>query len=297
MHSYARLGIFGILALVTLRVGIGWHFYMEGASKIRSRDFSSEGFVKSAKGPLAENFQALIWDRDGRLRLNENEIRKQFAGAASQASQHFGLTAEQGKDLEKLKKITLDKLTVIYDENGENIYKHLNSFERFKKMETTPMWNKVASLRGQKEKVEAESLQAVQPALKSIDSVWALYELQLNAIATPVQRQSAGRFVFARPNEGTMNLRLVDRIIPIFDITIGICLLLGFMTPIAAGLGAAFMLSVVLSQMPGFPGTQPTYFQAVECLALVVLMTNHAGRYAGLDFLPWAWWHRAKEPA
>ena len=270
---------------------------MEGASKIRSRDFSSEGFVKSAKGPLADNFHALIWDRDGRLRLNENEIKKQFASAGSKASQHFGLTAEQGKELEKLKKNTLDKLTVIYDENSEHIYKHLNSFERFKKMDTTPMWNKVASLRGQKEKVEAESLQAVQPALKSIDSVWALYELQLNAIATPAQRQSAGRFEFGRPNESALNLRLVDRIIPIFDITIGICLLLGFMTPIAAGLAAAFLLSVVFSQMPGFPGTQPTYFQAVECLALLVLMTNHAGRYAGLDFLPWAWWHRAKETA
>jgi hypothetical protein len=46
--------------------------------------------------------------------------------------------------------------------------------------------------------------------------------------------------------------------------------------------------------MPGYPGTQPTYFQAVECLALLTLMATDAGRYAGLDFIPWAWWHRAK---
>ena len=55
---------------------------------------------------------------------------------------------------------------------------------------------------------------------------------------------------------------------------------------------SVFLISVVLTQMPGYPGTAPTYFQAVECLALLTLMATDAGRYAGLDFIPWAWWHR-----
>ncbi len=295
MRSSARLGFFSILALVALRICIGWHFYMEGASKIRSGNFSSEGFVNSARGPLAENFQSLIWDRDGRTRLNQTEVKKLFTNAAAQAAKHFGLTEVQGRELEKLKANTLAKIAGVFEQNGEDIYKHLNSFERFKKMNSAPMWNKVASLRSQKEKIQSDSLQAVQPALDSIDAVWKLYESQLNGLATQAQRQQAGRFRFARPKTSMMDISLVDRFIPVFDVTVGICLLLGFLTPVAAGFGALFLLSVVLSQMPGFPGTQPTYFQAVECLALLVLMTSQAGRYAGLDFIPWAWWQRAKQ--
>jgi uncharacterized membrane protein YphA (DoxX/SURF4 family) len=73
---------------------------------------------------------------------------------------------------------------------------------------------------------------------------------------------------------------------------VGILLMIGLLTPLAAGLAAAFLVSVVFTQMPGYPGTAPTYYQAIECLALITLMTTDAGRYAGLDFIPWAWWQR-----
>ncbi|MEM8734557.1 MAG: hypothetical protein AAGG44_10070, partial [Planctomycetota bacterium] len=71
MQNYARISTFGILALVALRVTIGWHFYMEGASKVRGNGFSSTGFLQGAKGPLADKFQNLIWDHEGRLRLDQ----------------------------------------------------------------------------------------------------------------------------------------------------------------------------------------------------------------------------------
>ncbi len=50
MSPYRRLNIFAIIALVLLRLGVGWHFFMEGAVKVRDGKFSSAGFLVELKG-------------------------------------------------------------------------------------------------------------------------------------------------------------------------------------------------------------------------------------------------------
>jgi len=57
------LGTFAVLSLVLLRLVIGWHFFREGTKKLEydrrdgelslAADFTSEGFLSQAKGPLA----------------------------------------------------------------------------------------------------------------------------------------------------------------------------------------------------------------------------------------------------
>ncbi len=297
MQNYARLGMFGILALVALRVGIGWHFYMEGVAKVRGNNFSSVGFLNSAKGPLADKFQELIWDNDGQIRLEQKRVAQLFSDAADRSTAHFGLTDEQKKTLARVKTQTINKLDEVYAEASEEIYKYQEGRDRIAAMDSSKMWNEVSSLRGQKEKIENDRMAGVRSTLASIDAIWKQYEGQLNSVATPAQLQSAGYFALDRPGEGLVSTRVVDRIIPIFDMSIGILLIIGLLTPLAAWAAAIFLISVVLSQMPGYPGTQPTYFQAVECLALIVLATTDAGRYAGLDFIPWAWWQKKKQAA
>jgi len=295
MQNYARFGIFGILALVALRVTIGWHFYMEGVTKIRGDNFSSQGFLVSAQGPLADKFQSLIWDHDGQFRLDKEKVNQLFTEAAAGASDHFQLTEVQQKDLERLRKQTLEKLNEVYLEADEDIYKYWESVDRVAAMKDSKMWNQVSSLRGQRAKIENERLSPLRPTLASIDAIWQQYEGRLNGVANDTQLQQAGGFLFPRPGEGALSAKVVDRIIPIFDMSIGILLMIGLLTPLASWAGALFLLGVVLSQMPGYAGTQPTYFQAVEALALVVLATTDAGRYAGLDFIPWAWWNSRKQ--
>jgi uncharacterized membrane protein YphA (DoxX/SURF4 family) len=293
MKSYAQLGILGILALVALRVGIGWHFYMEGVSKVRGNDFSSVGFLNAAKGPLADNFQALIWDNDGKVRLDQKRIEGLFAAAADQAGKHFALTDDQLKQVGQIQSKYIAKLREVYNEGAEDIFKYQQSRERVASMDDAPMYN-VSSLRGQKEKIESEYKAGVKPTLDSIDAIWDQYEVRLNSIANATQR-TKGYYRFLRPGESPLNVSTVDKIIPIFDMSIGILLIIGLLTPVASIAAALFLLSVILSQMPGYPGAQPTYFQAVECLALLVLAATDAGRYAGLDFLPWAWWQQRKK--
>jgi uncharacterized membrane protein YphA (DoxX/SURF4 family) len=291
MNSYTRLGTLGILALVALRIGIGWHFYMEGATKVRSNDFSSVGFLNAAKGPLAEKFREMIWDHDGKLRLDEKRVKEFFTAATNGASKHFSFTDGQREELKKISMAYEDKLSEVYDGANEDILKYNRSRARLLAMNRT---HPVASLQGQKEKVENEMLGAVKPTMAAVEAIWNQYEKRLNSLATAAQRKAVGPYRFSKPGEGMLTTAMVDKIIPIFDMTVGILLIIGLLTPLASIVGAAFLLSIVLTQMPGYPGTTPTYNQAIECLALLLLAATDAGRYAGLDFIPWAWWHRGK---
>ena len=71
--SRLQLTTLGIISLVALRLGLGWHFYMEGVAKLRSEQFTSKYFLQSATGPLAPLFHGMISDRDGQQRLNAEE--------------------------------------------------------------------------------------------------------------------------------------------------------------------------------------------------------------------------------
>jgi uncharacterized membrane protein YphA (DoxX/SURF4 family) len=67
--------------------------------------------------------------------------------------------------------------------------------------------------------------------------------------------------------------------------TIGICLLIGLFTPVAALAAAGFLGSVFLSQFPPSSGPGSTYYQLIECMACLVIAGTGSGRYAGLDFI------------
>ena len=76
--------------------------------------------------------------------------------------------------------------------------------------------------------------------------------------------------------------------------SVGILLMLGLLTPLAGLAAGIFLASVVLTQFPGSHGSVPTYYQAIEMLGCFFLAFSDAGRYAGLDFLPWSFWNRNK---
>lgn len=298
MRNYTRIGTWGLLAIVALRMGIGWHFFMEGSQKVKTGSFSSEGFLKSSEGRFAGLFRGLIWDNDGKIRLEtrvsadkktELAIKQEFVDAAKQAETHFLLTKEQIGKLERVKSQHLDNLDQLYAENQEAIEKYAKGAERIDRMNQSAVWGDIAGLRSQKQSIAQERLAAVKPVLDSIDALWKNYEQKLNGVATREQQLQAGRFYFHRPGESFFSARTLDKLIPVFDLTVGVLLILGLFVPLASSLGAAFLFGVVLSQFPGDPNTQMTYFHSIEALALLALAAIGAGRFAGLDFFVWAW--------
>ncbi len=86
----------------------------------------------------------------------------------------------------------------------------------------------------------------------------------------------------ALPNNAP--LHRVDKFVMWLLIICGGCLIVGLFTRLAAVAGAAFLLSVILSQPPWVADAVPTYNQVVECIALLALATTAVGRCAGLDY-------------
>ena len=63
-----------MIALVALRLTIGWHFFYEGVWKVANSDeFSALPFLNLAKGPFAPIFYSMTPDLDGRIRLQVDE--------------------------------------------------------------------------------------------------------------------------------------------------------------------------------------------------------------------------------
>jgi uncharacterized membrane protein YphA (DoxX/SURF4 family) len=293
MLFYRRLSWFAVLTLVLLRLGIGFHFFQEGYSKVRDGRFSSAGFLGAAKGPLANKYKSLLPDHDGRNRLDLETMEGVLGGFKEAAIAHYVFSDEQSQQLDEAMGDCLAQIKETHAQWEKELYEYRRGRERIRAMERDPS-RKVASLRAQKDEIETKWNALPKPALAAIDLAVSKLELETAGIATAQQMLGKPLLNVAYPGEPAVSVRTVDRIIPIFDMAIGILLFVGLLTPLAAGAAALFLISVVLSQFPGYPGTQPTYFQAVEALGCLVLATADAGRYAGLDFLPWSWWHRER---
>ncbi len=319
---------------------------MEGSAKVREGNFSSAGFLASAKGPLADKFHSLIPDYDGHFRLPElrefmidknadekTALDKNLGGGdaedteekpaakkpsindkldkskvfsykrlfeyidsfASRASNLHGFTEEQIQASVVVTTEAKEKLNVVLEDWGSDISKYLKGFERIEKNSVDEMRNNVAGMRKQKDSIEYEWKGLARAPLAEIDRILWDVEREVNALATGPQVGKEVRYEKLRmPDAGPIDVRLVDKYLPIFDMSVGILLMLGLLTPIAALAAGIFLASVVLTQFPGYPGTQPTYYQAIEMVGCFVLAFADAGRFAGLDFLPWSFWNRKK---
>lgn len=264
-------------------MGIGWHFFQEGTDKLESGNFSSVGFLKSAKGPLAPMYHSMVWDADGTARLDEEKTLDAWKQYRQQLINHYGFDDKQKKRADDVFQRRLDQLEYFFAVNAEEINEYFLGLERRDRNRADAARMEVASLRGQAEQIESDLAKMRGPWLAELDKLWKGLEKDLNEVAASEQA-SRGYFAIAKPGRSFMDSLTVDKIIPYFDVTIGICLFLGLFTRIAAIAGAFFLCSVILSQWPGAPGTMPTYYQSIEFLALIVLAAVGAGRFAGLDF-------------
>ncbi len=302
------LGLVGATLLVLLRVTIGVHFYSEGIDK-SSRDWSAKPFFANATGPLAAEYHDLVWDGDGRLRLDSEAMMLWWATFRDDVADQFGFDDAQRKQAQANYTKAVEQYEWVLAENADAIEEFELGRERIAMLfgrdindgeqdaaEATDearleavrrekqLRDSVASLGGQRDAIRKEWLAKAAPALAQIDKISKNYEEAQNKLATEEQRQSSSPLKLVRPRTNIVDTSVIDRIVPYFDLAIGVCLLFGLFTPVAALAAAGFLGSVFLSQYPPVAGPGSTYYQLIECMACLVLAGTGAGRFAGVDY-------------
>lgn len=264
----------------------------EDNSEPKDKDKAESKDKAEAKGKPDAKEKTEIRDKDD---YKGGALRLAHIGFVAEASKVFKFTDEQQADAKKVVEETRKLLVENYKSYASEIEEYKNGMPRIASLENDVMRTNVTSMRKQRDETEAKWRALVKPALADIDKITAEFEKRINDIATEEQSTVEKKKIyvsFKLPSSSPVDVKLIDKIIPIFDMSVGILLMLGLLTPLAALAAGLFLASVVLTQFPGSHGSVPTYYQAIEMLACFVLAFSDAGRYAGLDFLPWSFWNR-----
>ncbi len=294
--AYSRsLSLIAVVMLVLLRVTIGWHFYSEGVEKYQSGNWDAKPFFANAKGPFANHFRELVWDHDGQVRLAyqktktgiepSEEVKLHFAIFRDRVKDHYGFAKDQVSKAQQNYARAIEQLRYSYTNHQDTITEFRLGLDRLKKLDSDQRRAGVASLSGQTETVRSELNQKIAPVLQEIDDIWSTYEQAQNRLATVEQATQRKPLRLGVIHRQAMDTKTINQIVPYFDMAIGICLILGLFTPVAALAAAGFLGSVFLSQYPPSTGPNSTMYQLIESMACLVLASVGAGRFAGLDFL------------
>jgi uncharacterized membrane protein YphA (DoxX/SURF4 family) len=321
-NKYA-IGLLTVMMLVILRLCLGCHFLYEGVWKIVHADrFTAESYLAQAKGPLASYFYALIPDINGRQRLQIvtepngkkhintypiasrwNDYRRKLEDylkprdqndqAAVAAHQRFQEAAE------KTYHEFVKSLEAYFADNLAGIETYFASLDRFENGAETRQ-----DAPFQKQRHWERMMQLRAEAAAWINELNAREETYKNALYELMDQDQREKFAAMR---GNWKIWQWDRMEQInFAVTygltaIGLCLLLGLFTRLAALGGAAFMCFVVMTQ-PAWPTIFPPdplgghaliiNKDFIEMIALLLIATTAVGRWGGLDFFVHRWFVR-----
>jgi uncharacterized membrane protein YphA (DoxX/SURF4 family) len=319
-HGF-QIGLAGVIALVLLRVTVGWHFLYQGVWKVQTPSFSASGFLSQAKGPLADHFYALVPDIDGTQHLDfETQLAAMKLYAAAFADQYkldeaqqvaakraleirqaalSDLLSEDGRTADGQKKRQLKEQYSEYLHKLDLLATDKEAAARDMPYARKRIWDDQQRLRGQ-----------AAGWTKEIDKIWDQLKADLDDVLggkpdrpLDLRPETLAKLPEASaPNEREplraaplppSNLEQVDRLVTYSNMAIGVCLIAGLFTRFSALAGALFLAQIVAAQ-PDWPGMYPhphpsagrsllVNKEFVEMMALVALAFLPTGRWAGLD--------------
>lgn len=309
------------IALVLLRLVIGWHFLFEGLHKIHSlytpKPFSSEVYFREASGPLGSVMkkQGVIADPDKDLdaKLQEGAIKTEWSGYLSSFSSYYQLSEDQ----KKIAAEALDSNLAKYSEWFKNGKKDMEipspdgkpggiiktSFstpkliayyqDKIKSLEKARAEDKNWYMGKDVDKTRITSLKSDvtkyrKDIQEEIDSLNKGFLSDLQKTLKPEQK-SKPEWAPTKPPGKIQFINLAT----IFGITaIGAGLFLGCFTRIAC-LGGVVFLAMTYLTVPPFPWlpvpplNEGNYVfinkNIVEMFGMIVLMTTNSGKWFGLD--------------
>ena len=294
-----------VVALVALRVTIGWHFFYEGVWKIgHAEEFSATPFLTMAKGPAAPLFYAMVYDIDGRQRLTPEQdadgnsvitgkiYLDAWKAQKDEAVKKYSLNDEQIKKAEDTYKIYVQSVHQYLAENQEDIEAYFNSLDRFEK--SVQAGGNDAAHQRQRNWDEQQKLRAeVNGWLNDLDAMGEEYRAGLYGLLTDDQKKAGPVPV------GMTRSDLMDFAVTWGLTAIGFCMIVGLCNRLACLGGAAFLISVLLTQPPWptiYPPAPDVVGHAlivdknfVEMVAMLALACLPVGRWGGLDAFLYRW--------
>lgn len=284
-----------LLALIALRVVTGLHFFNEGISKVRSGDFDASGFLQQARGPWAGLFHGLTDDRNGHRHLGispeppwqpapQRTIAIWETWSQSLADQQQADRAARDR-IDRELATAGDRLRAFYENNRLEISAWLDAENRLDGFARDgnyrgPTASGVASLQQQVDRIAADRKTVAGGWFATIDAIWDDLETGVRQAvseprALPLPRPWA-------PANSTV--AWINRVLPWFDLVIGVLLVIGLWTRLAAVAGMLLLLGVVATQPFWVSAAANTWFQWMELAVLFLLLATAAGRVGGLDY-------------
>jgi uncharacterized membrane protein YphA (DoxX/SURF4 family) len=310
-------GFLAAFFIILLRIAIGWHFLYEGTEKYEStrygKDaFSAEIYLRNANGPLATRFRELLPDVDGRETLDLTKLKASWRSDVEWIVGYFGFSEAQRAQASR----QLDEAERWADrwfsdpENAEKRKKYFHELDQLEATEQNPQslsfeleraWDARRSLDADR-RAQIGPIAERGKALRDAVAKFATSE-QVQDAKAPLLSRIAPK---AYPATDRDAISIADAARPWTQldwinfattyglIAIGGCLILGFLTPLAA-LGAAAFLGMIYLSMPPWPGLPPNpkteghYFivskNLIELIACMVIATTPSGHWIGLDAL------------
>ena len=289
-----KYGMLVVISLVALRLVIGWHFFKEGAKKFTDRSFTADPFLHQSVGPMADLYQGMIADPYGFERLDKEKTARAWNDYREKVLAADAADEATVEEAVKLTETYVKQFEGYLDSIDEDLEKFHIKFEQWQATKKSPM-RYVPHQQDLIEKQGLELLGMVSPWLRTVERMreeyrFELLELVLKEDTAAVHFDDVETSETSEISEGVMpiadpsDMPLINAMVKWTVVLVGVFLLLGLFTRLWAIVGAGFLVSVISSQWPGWPGATPTYYQAVELFALLVLCATSAGRYAGLDF-------------
>ena len=283
-----------VLCMVLLRVAIGWHFAYEGIWKLHEADWRATGYLVQSAGPLRPAFRAMVWDVDALKRLTPEWVKGRIDERYAEVLKHFELTADQrtkADEFVKARKAEVDDLFTNPDFQNE-----LKDYQKF--LAHIEDQEKYLGGKGPDFNVERVKYDYIKKA-QAQGGLLARAQAPVKAIETFVQSllgakqyaDAQGKGVGPLPHEKSQTF-LIDWANMLALTAVGVCLMLGLFTRLAA-LGGIGLLMLYYFAMPPFPGypespmVEGHYLMVnknlVEALALLMIATTRIGRWGGLD--------------
>lgn len=209
-----------------------------------------------------------------------------------QASAVKGLTDEQKQKLADAFALRERQLAAYLEGESDAIAEWQHELWRLAQWQAKP---EAADVPFQKERIATKKSETSAKAKSWVSQVDELEQgfvndlrnvLTTEQLAQPATYAAMKQAIVSPRQSRLNNLNLA---VTCLTIGVGICLLLGLFTRLAAVVGALFLLSVVAAQPFWVADAAPTINQYVELAGLLVIAGTGAGRWLGLDYFCHAW--------